>query len=159
VITSWRIVKAKHAPNAFDGHGARSAGGRWNSPGVAMVYTAQSAALAALEILVHVNSGPLLSSYVLIPCAFDTRLILQLDRTHLPARWREHPAVPPLQLLGDAWIKNALSAVMAVPSAVIAMESNYLLNPAHPDFGAIEIGAPQPFDFDARLVRDAGSSR
>jgi len=159
VITSWRIVKAKHAPNGFDGQGARSAGGRWNSPGVAMVDTAQSAALAALEILVHVNNSILLSSYVLIPCSFDTRLVLQLDRAHLPARWREYPAVPSLQSLGDAWIKNGLSAVMVVPSAVVAMESNYLLNPAHPDFGAIEIGAPQPFDFDARLVRDAGSSR
>ena len=159
MITSWRIVKAKHAPNAFDGQGARSAGGRWNSPGVAMVYTAQSAALAALEILVHVNSSILLSSYVLIPCTFDPRLVLQVDRLRLPARWREHPAVPQLQLLGDAWIKNGLPAVMVVPSAVVAMESNYLLNPAHADFGAIEIGAPQPFDFDARLVRDAGSSR
>lgn len=159
MITSWRIVKAKHAPNAFDGLGARSAGGRWNSPGVAMVYTAQSAALAALEILVHVNSSILLSSYVLVPCSFDARLVLQLDRAHLSARWREYPAVPSLQSLGDAWVKNRLSAVMAVPSAVVAMESNYLLNPAHPDFGAIEIGAPQPFDFDARLVRDAESSR
>jgi RES domain-containing protein len=124
-----------------------------------MVYTAQSAALGALEILVHVNSSVLLSSYVLIPCTFDPRLVLQVDRMHLPERWREHPALPQLQSLGDAWIKNGLSAVMAVPSAVIAMESNYLLNPAHPDFGAIAIGAPQPFDFDARLVRDAGSSR
>ena len=116
-------------------------------------------ALPAQKFLVHINSSILLSSYVLIPCSFATRLVLQVDRTHLPARWREHPAAPQLQLLGDAWIKNGLSAVMAVPSAVVAMESNYLLNPAHPDFAAIQIGVPQPFDFDARLVRDAGSSR
>lgn len=159
MITSWRIVKAKHAPNAFDGQGAHNVGGRWNSPGVSMVYTAQSAALAALEILVHVNSSVLLSSYALVRCSFPERLVLQLDRTRLPPRWREYPAVPELQLLGDAWVKNGLSAVLEVPSAIIATESNYLLNPAHPEFAAIDLGPVQPFDFDQRLVRDAAPSR
>lgn len=153
MMTSWRIVKAKHAPQAFNGLGARAAGGRWNSPGVAMVYTAQNAALAALEILVHVNSSALLSSYVLIPCSFPKRLVLQLDRARLSPRWREYPAVPELQSLGDAWLKNGLSAVLEVPSVIIASECNYLLNPLHPDFASIDVGPPQPFDFDVRLVK------
>lgn len=153
MITAWRIVKAKHQSGAFDGEGARLAGGRWNSPGLAMIYAAQSAALAALEMLVHLNSGTLLSSYVLIPCSFPERGVLRLDRTRLPARWRAHPAVPQLQLLGDAWLKNGLSAVLEVPSVIIESESNYLLNPAHPDFASIAVGPAQPFDFDARLVK------
>jgi RES domain-containing protein len=153
VISAWRIVKAKHQSSAFDGEGARLAGGRWNSPGLAMIYTAQSAALAALEMLVHLESRSLLSSYVLIPCSFQRRLVLRLDRTRLPARWRAHPAVPQLQLLGDAWLKNGLSAVLEVPSVIIRSESNCLLNPVHPDFASIDIGPPEPFDFDVRLVK------
>lgn len=153
MITAWRIVKAKHQSSAFDGEGARRAGGRWNSPGLAMIYAAQSAALAALEMLVHLNTGTLLSSYILIPCSFPERVVLRLDRTRLPARWRAHPAVPQLQLLGDAWLKNGLSAVLEVPSAIIESESNYLLNPAHPDFASIDVGPAQPFDFDTRLVK------
>ena len=153
MITAWRVVKAKHLSGAFDGEGARRGGGRWNSPGLAMVYTAQSAALAALEMLVHLNSGALLSSYVLIPCSFPQRAVLRLDRTRLPAGWRAHPAVPQLQLLGDAWLKNGLSAVLDVPSVIIQSESNYLLNPVHPDFASIDVGPAQPFDFDTRLVK------
>jgi RES domain-containing protein len=151
VITSWRIVKSKHQARAFDGEGARLAGGRWNSPGVPMIYTAQSAALATLEMLVHLNTSTVLSSYVLMACTFPEAVVLRLDRGRLPARWRAHPAVPPLQLLGDAWMKNGLSAVLEVPSVIIQSESNYLLNPAHPDFASIEVGPGQPFDFDARL--------
>ena len=52
-ITAWRIVKAKHKKRAFDGEGARIAGGRWNKIGTPMVYTADSLALAALELIVH----------------------------------------------------------------------------------------------------------
>lgn len=152
MITAWRIVKAKHQDRAFDGEGARVAGGRWNSPGLPMIYTAQSAALAALEMLVHLNSSTVLSSYVLIPCSFMQRVVLRLDRTRLPARWRAPPAVPQLQLLGDAWLKNGLSAVLEVPSAIIPSESNYLVNPAHPDFASTSLGPTQPFDFDARLM-------
>ena len=118
-----------------------------------MVYTAESAALATLEMLVHLNSGLLLSSYVLIPCSFPKRLVLRLDRTRLPAQWHAHPAVPPLQLLGDAWLKNGLSEVLEVPSVIIASESNYLLNPVHPDFGSLDVGPAQPFDVDVRLVK------
>jgi hypothetical protein len=31
------------------------------------------------------------------------------------------------------------------------MEYNYLLNPAHPDFGKIKIGKPRVFKIDPRL--------
>src|SRR5262245_29579658 len=70
-LTAWRIVKARHAANAFDGEGARLEGGRWNSPGTPTVYTSQSAALAALELLVHLGRGSILSAYTLIPCTFE----------------------------------------------------------------------------------------
>ena len=50
MIRAWRIVKARHALRAFTGEGAHLYGGRWNSPGVAVVYTAGSAALATLDV-------------------------------------------------------------------------------------------------------------
>lgn len=65
VITAWRIVKARSAPTAFDGEGAGLDGGRWNSPGSAVVYTGGSAALAALEVLVHLGRAAL-PAYVLL---------------------------------------------------------------------------------------------
>ena len=153
MITAWRIVKARHQSVAFDGEGARLYGGRWNSRGLPVVYAAASPALAALEMLVHVGNSGVLSSYVSIACAFNEALVLRLDRERLPKAWRSSPALPELALVGDAWLKDGTSAVLEVPNAIIPDESNYLLNPRHPDFAAITIGKPQPFEFDLRLLR------
>ena len=65
MLTAWRITKQKHARNAFTGEGAREFGGRWNNPGTAIVYTAQSQSLAALEMLAHLDSSEHLRKYVL----------------------------------------------------------------------------------------------
>jgi len=151
-ITAWRITKAQYAAQAFDGEGARLAGGRWTSPGHPVVYTAEHAALAALEMLVHLDAAAR-PAYVLIPCTFPSDLVLRLDRRRLPAAWRSYPAPSALPQLGDAWIKSRASAVLDVPSAVIEMQSNYLLNPAHADFVKVRIGTPGPFDFDSRLLK------
>jgi RES domain-containing protein len=55
-------------------------------------------------------------------------------------------------LIGDQWVKRGDSAVLEVPSAVIATDSNYLLNPHHSGFKAIRVMPPRPFDFDFRLL-------
>lgn len=151
-ITAWRIVKARHAANAFDGEGARVEGGRWNSPGTPVVYTSQSAALAALEMLVHLGRGSILAAYVLIPCTFDDAIVSRLDRKRLPKNWRSYPAPPGLQLIGDEWVRSGTSAVLEVPSAVIETDSNYLVNPHHREFQTIRVMDPQPFEFDLRLL-------
>ena len=152
-ITAWRIVKARHAANAFDGEGARLEGGRWNSPGTPVVYTSGSAALAALEMLVHLGRGSILGAYVLIACTFEEALVERPDPKRLPSNWRSYPAPPELQLIGDEWVKAGSSAVLQVPSAVIASESNYLFNPRHRNFKAVRVLSPQTFEFDPRLLK------
>ena len=70
MIRAWRIVKTRYSADAFSGEGARLYGGRWNSPGVAMVYTAGSKSLATLEVLVHLDMISRGSSVVLrVPSA------------------------------------------------------------------------------------------
>jgi RES domain-containing protein len=152
-ITAWRIVKSRHVTNAFDGEGARLGGGRWNSPGTPLVYTSESAALAALELLVHLGRSAILGAYVLIACTFEEALVERLDPKRLPSNWRTYPAPPALQLLGDEWVKSGTSAVLQVPSAVITSDANYLLNPRHPKLRAIRISDPQPFEYDPRLLK------
>lgn len=151
MIRAWRIVKSKHVANAFDGEGARILGGRWNSPGTPMIYTSSSAALATLEMLVHLNRGMTLPSYVLVSCDFEKHLVD--DVVTLPPDWRRYPAPPQLQRIGDRWAKSESSAVLRVPIAVIEKENNYLLNPAHRDFAKIKIGAAEPLTLDLRLVQ------
>ena len=155
-IRAWRITKTRYAAQAFDGKGARLAGGRWNSPGTPLVYTSSSASLATLEILVHLGNSSILGAYSLVWCEFDASLSRPLDRALLPKRWRSAPPPPEVQALGDRWVADAVSAVLEVPSVVIPDESNYLINPAHPDFRRIKVGQPRPLELDSRLIAGRG---
>jgi RES domain-containing protein len=150
--TSWRIIKTKYVTQAFNGEGARLYGGRWNSPGIKMVYTSESLALAALEMLTHLGKSDLLASYSRCAVHFDDSLITSLDRSLLPANWRIYPAPPELQILGDTWVARGTSVVLEVPSVLIETESNYLINPTHPDFGSLTIEDAETFVFDTRLI-------
>ncbi|HUO85405.1 MAG TPA: RES family NAD+ phosphorylase [Thermoanaerobaculia bacterium] len=151
MIDVWRIIKSRYADTAFDGEGARRSGGRWNSPGRALIYTSSTLSLAVLEIFVHLRNKEILSAYSVIPARVPAGLIQDLG--DLPENWRTYPAPPALQLLGDAWIESGSSAALRVPSAIVESEYNYLLNPAHGRFGEIEIGSPRPFAIDPRLLR------
>lgn len=150
---AWRIIKAEHAKSAFSGEGARQYGGRWNSPGVPLIYTSATASLAALELLVHLRQSRRLPAYVVFSCRFSMALVERLPRNALPVRWRDYPAPPALATLGDVWARDQRSAILEVPSAIIESESNFLLNPGHPDFAGIEVSEPQPFEIDLRLLR------
>lgn len=146
----WRLLTARLADSAFTGEGARLYGGRWNRKGVPMVYTAGSQSLATLEMLVQ--DEPLRARYVMIPVTLPKNLkIERVTEGELPADWQDLAAREDTQAIGTAWVKRKSSAVLAVPSAVIPAEHNYLLNPLHPSFSKIEIGEPQDFITDLRL--------
>lgn len=152
-LTAWRITKRKHAKVAFSGVGARKFGGRWNSPGTAVVYASETQSLAVLEILVHLEAAELLQRYVLIPAEIEERFIRDLDRARLPRNWRAEPALAQLRSIGDEWAQSQSSAALRVPSALVPAESNFLLNPAHADFQKLVIGEPIEFSFDERFIR------
>lgn len=149
--TSFRIVKADYAASIWSGVGAREFGGRWNSKGVAVIYTAQNRSLAAMEQLVHLVSPRLLRGYVIAGIEFDDADLRRIELGSLDAGWNDPVARPELRKYGDDWIRSSDSLALAVPSAVIPGEWNYLINPAHPRFGAATKSAPEPFVFDHRL--------
>jgi RES domain-containing protein len=147
----WRIAKRQHA--AFDGIGAFTYGGRWNSPGNRAVYTSTSLALAVLEVLVHLPGQKVPNNYVAIPADIPDQLRHDFYLvTALPTQWRSRAEHRALIRLGDAWIANGRAAVLRVPSALIPDEENVILNPNHPDFGQIMVQTPQPFRLDPRIV-------
>ena len=150
---AWRIVKPYRVADAFSGEGAQIYGGRWNPIGLAMVYAAESKSLAALEILVHVDAAELLDNYLCIPIHFDSQLLRTLDFRDLPDDWRSPLLPSSTRRMGQTWAEDGLSVVLKVPSVLVPGESNYLINPRHPNFGKLKIGAPEPFEFDSRLLK------
>lgn len=155
-LMAWRVVTKRYADSAFSGEGARLYGGRWNPKGVALVYTAQTQSLALLEMLVQ--DSPLRARYVMIPARIPETLIERVDAANLPPDWRELSARTELQQIGAMWARKRTSAVLAVPSAVVPAETNYLLNPSHPDFAQIALGARDEWETDPRLLRRAARS-
>lgn len=148
----WRIVSSSYADRAFDGEGARRYGGRWNHPGTAVVYTSGTLSLAALETFVHADADLASVDMVAISVELPSSLAIStIEVADLPDGWRAYPAPEALQDMGNAWARAAESAVLAVPSAVISEEQNFILNPAHPDFAHFRFGDPRPFVLDPRM--------
>lgn len=147
----WRLVHARYAADAFTGEGAARYGGRFNGAGVPVVYTSGSLSLAMLELIVQVGSPHRLSDFVYLTADFDSSLVEHLADP-LPRGWDVLPYRSTSQKLGDEWVSNGRSAVLRVPSVVVPGEFNYLINPHHSDFDAIQISDPQPAPFDHRLT-------
>ncbi len=151
-LTAWRIVESRYKNKAFSGDGARLFGGRWNSKGLAVIYTAGSLALASIEMVVNLPSPKLLEAFVCIPVNFDADLVEILLPEKYPRNWQHRPISPETKAIGDRWIQQLRSPVLRVPSVIVPEEFNYLINPAHPDFAKIEIGQPVVYHFDPRLT-------
>lgn len=119
-----------------------------------MVYTSATLSLAVMELLVHLDDDDLARAYVAVAAEIpDTVAVRRVRAVDLPRRWRSYPAPAALPELGRRWATAGETAVLAVPSAVIPHEVNYLLNPRHPHFKRIRVAKPEPFIFDPRLRR------
>jgi RES domain-containing protein len=150
MVSAWRLTKTKHLATAWDGQGAKASGGRWNSVGVPVVYTSGTLSLALVEVLVHLPAG-LLPAFSAVPVEFDESLVTSVAASAMPANWRDHPPPPETKAIGDSWVMAGASPVLKVPSVVVPMEFNYVLNPSHPRFAELKIGTPTPFPLDPRL--------
>ena len=157
VVRAWRLVKARWADAAFDGEGARRYGGRWNSVGTRVAYASESAALAVLEVLVHLQSSAALGAYVLVPVDVPVELVQSLPPDALPPDWRLSPPPASARAIGDAWVREGRAVALWLPRAVVEAERKLLLNPAHADFAGVRVGEARPFAFDPRL-RDPGAA-
>jgi RES domain-containing protein len=133
-----------------DGLGASLYGGRWNHKGTPVIYSAASRALCALEVLA--NAGELSGDYVVTPIEFPDDLdVTRRSVESLPLSWDATEPTNETRDIGADWANGLATAVLIVPSAVIAREHNYLLNPRPPDFVRIRFFSPEPFRFDDRL--------
>jgi RES domain-containing protein len=151
-VRVWRLCRKKYS--AFDGEGARLAGGRWNRRGTAVVYTSDTLSLAVLEYFVNISSRQAPADLVEVTAEVPEGLAMTtLDPATLPRGWRRYPAPEALAEIGSRWAEEKKTAILAVPSAVVPQERNYLLNPAHPEFRRITVGKAEPFSLDLRMFK------
>jgi RES domain-containing protein len=126
----------------FDTTGAFLIPGRWHFAGVRVVYAAEHASLAALETLIH-------TSRKVVPNRAITEIHIPEDMLIESSEWME---IGQSRDFGSDWVRSGRTAVLRVPSkAVNLMESNFIINPAHPDFDRIRRGRTRDFAFDQRF--------
>lgn len=140
----WRIARSTYAGSVeemLSGEGAARYGGRWNPKGMPTVYCSENSSLAALEVLVNLARPSTIPSYRILDLDVPDESIVTA-----PAR------VADTRRAGADLLRTHLA--MMAPSAVNPLESNVVLNPAHPDFNAVRPGAIRPFIFDRRLAAE-----
>jgi len=152
MFTLWRLVKSRRADDALTGIGCDYAEMRWNYKGTRMVYTSESKALCALELMVNVNYSELADeNYTFVEIKVPASVkVDRIKASDLPDGWQQYPSPSILRDIGQKWIDDGKFAILEVPSAVTE-EKNYLINPSHPDTTLIKT-TPYPFSFDKRLL-------
>lgn len=147
----YRIAKCTYV-NDLSGAGARLYGGRWNSIGKPMIYLASTRSLAVLEVLVHLSPTTFPDDFCIAEIEVPDDSVKELPIKKLPSNWQD--ILPPTELkkIGDDFLKQQEDLLLKVPSAIVAEEYNYLLNPLHPAMSKAKLIKQLPFNFDQRLV-------
>lgn len=127
------------------------ASGRWHEKGHPIVYAAASASTALLEILVHleVDAEDIPQDFKLIRIWISDEVAAAAERLSpdSPVLANEEKS----RRFGTAWLTEKRSAVLLVPSVIIPVETNILINPGHPDAAGVSMISATEFVFDARL--------
>ncbi len=152
-MTVYRIDKeSRH--NFLTGEGARLNGGRWNSSGMAMVYTSLNRATTYMEALVNWTLPSLPKKRVIVQIEIPETIVISDLTESLPMNWNIYPYIPFTQTCGDNWLKRCSHLCLKVPSAAVADEWNILINPAHSQFKQINVIDVKPAQFSKRLVKN-----
>ncbi len=150
----YRIEREKYLDTTLQGIGASMCEGyRWNSLNTRLVYTAESRALATLEVSVHLDLNEDLPSdrfYVEIEIPSDIK-ILEVSVADLPEGWNSKPPILITQTIGDDFVKYNEAAVLKVPSSIVPQEYNYLINPQHLDAKNFKVVSTTTTNFDSRM--------
>jgi RES domain-containing protein len=144
----YRIALAKYSGKLI----ASGRAARWNPNDVEVIYTASSRSLACLENVVHRNQIGLTMAFNIMTIKISDNIsITHIKITDLPPDWRDFNQMHLTQSIGEKWIIEKKSAILAVPSSIIDEEINYLINPWYDDFKKIKLVKTIPFAFDQRI--------
>jgi RES domain-containing protein len=149
----FRLLNHRYT-NGLNGEGSQLVGGRWNSPGLLLIYTSQSRSLSTAEVAVNLPLGNVPHDYDMITINIpDNIKISEIIGKNLPKSWKTFPQSSMARKIGNEFIMQNKFLVMKVPSAVVPGDYNYLINPRHPDFSRIEIIKREPYEFDERFFK------
>jgi RES domain-containing protein len=144
----WRI--SNYAD--LSGGGGLQAAGRWHTRGKRIVYLADHPASALLEMLVHMDRDLIPATYCLLRVVVSETVAMDsIGIDALASDWRTQPSFT--RQIGDQWLDRSATTLLRVPSVIVPLGKNFLLNPAHPDAAKVTIIDAVNAPFDPRLLR------
>lgn len=150
-MRAWRIAKAKRATD-LSGQGAAIEGGRWNEAEVPAVYMGLSPAICCLETFVHQTARPQIPMTITVfELPDDPDLYYEPTAGQLPGGWNSMPADRPSMEFGTNWLRGRQQLGLIVPSAVMPLERNIVLNPWHPAITEVQVVEVLDFRYDDRM--------
>ena len=158
----YRIGHADHLEN-YQGLGASyQDGGRWNEPGIPVLYFAEAASVAMLEMANYLPSPRLVPSTYRLG-VYDVAGNLPTERwtaADLPSGWDRFPWPPSTQRMGSDWLRRRRASLLVVPSAAVpgGIENIVVANPARLDAGSIRLSAVHARLYDRRTFGRLGPS-
>lgn len=152
-MRAWRIAKAKRASD-LTGQGAAIEGGRWNEQDLPAVYMGLTPAICCLETFVHANGVPTVPMKITcFELPEDPSLYLTPDPKTLPEGWNTLPADSPSIEYGSSWLRSGDYLGLIVPSAVLALEQNVVVNPRHAAIEQVRVIEVFDFIYDKRMFK------
>lgn len=150
----YRIANTKYKDSTLSGVGAEKVGGRWNKVGTRAVYCSENISLALLEYYVHSENIAYLPKEILVAKIYipDNFPIKELKR--LPLGWSQYPYSSETCELFTGLAKDPNFFALRVPSTIVGLESNIILNPLFKEFGKVEIVEFINLPIDERLKKD-----
>ena len=136
-LTLWRVTRRIYPP--LEGSGSKVAGGRWTSPGRAVVYAADSPLGAIDEVMFYLRKAGVsdrhidTADYVLHRIAATGSVEfspLKLTDEKDAIDWRASRKV------GDDWLSRREHPIFAYPSSFAPGGFNYVLDVGHPELVA-----------------------
>lgn len=149
----YRVANAKYKDSTLSGIGAEKVGGRWNSVGTRAVYCSENISLALLEYYVHSDDISTLPKKILIAkIQFPDDLIIE-ELEEIPDTWKDYPYTSETAQVFTEFVKNRNKLALKVPSTIVGLESNIILNPLYKEFGKVEIVEFLELPIDQRLKK------
>jgi RES domain-containing protein len=145
-VILWRV--SNYA--TLDGMGGLFVSGRWHTKGRPVVYCTLHPSTALLETLVHleIDSEDRPERFQVLKIEGpDTLSQERIDA--LPSDWADDLGVT--QSLGDRWLSEERSLLLAVPSVLVPETWNVLVNPRHMEANLLKIALTYDHAFDIRF--------
>ena len=147
----YRISHLQYKHTTLSGIGAEKVGGRWNRIGTRAVYCSENISLALLEYYVHSSNISSLPSEILVARIYIPEDFRIHELKKLPRNWKQYPyTAATTNVFSDLAVDRDFFA-LKVPSTIVGLECNYILNPLYRHFGKIEVDRYDRLPIDPRL--------